>query len=136
VTTQNRQCRVLVVDDNHDFADSFAEILDTRGYDTTVCYDGLRGRDVLLSLRPDVAVLDIGMPGLNGFELATIARASIGLDLLMIAVTGWTEPEHKRQARDVGFNFHVAKPPDPAHVVGLIQEWMRGKSGPRSSPIS
>ncbi|MDQ3038562.1 MAG: PAS domain-containing protein [Pseudomonadota bacterium] len=111
VTTSHR---ILVVDDNRDGADSLSEMLKMMGNDTRTAYDGQEGVDLAAEFRPDVMLLDIGLPKLNGYEACRrIREQSWGKDVVMIAVTGWGQDEDRRRSRDAGFDLHLVKPVDP-----------------------
>ena len=102
-----------MVDDNRDAADSLAMMLKMMGHDTTTAYDGLEAIQVAATLRPDVIFLDIGMPKLNGYQVAQRIRAAPwGRSMTLIAVTGWGQSEDKRRAHEAGFDHHFTKPLD------------------------
>jgi len=115
--------RVLIVDDNRDFADSLAAVLRMAGHELCVTYNGA---DAVASARmwsPDVVLLDIGMPLMNGYEAARrIREALAGKPLLLIAITGWGQAEDRRRSSAAGFDHHLVKPIDPAALAGLIAE--------------
>ncbi|MEO7852991.1 MAG: ATP-binding protein [Rubrivivax sp.] len=103
--------QVLVVDDNHDSADSMAELLGLLGFDTVVAYDGVEGLSRAAELRPQVAILDLGMPLMGGLELAQRLRAADwGRDMLLIALSGWGRDDDRRQTAEAGFDHHFVKP--------------------------
>ena len=105
--------RVLVADDNRDSADGIATLLQFDGHDVRVAYSGIDALRLAEEFRPQLALLDIGMPGMNGHELARRIRASdIGRDILLVAVTGWGQEEDKRLAEAAGFDQHRVKPVD------------------------
>ncbi|VTT98138.1 histidine kinase : Chemotaxis protein methyltransferase CheR OS=Polaromonas naphthalenivorans (strain CJ2) PE=4 SV=1: PAS_9: PAS_4: PAS_9: PAS_4: PAS_9: PAS_8: PAS_4: PAS_8: PAS_3: PAS_3: HisKA: HATPase_c: Response_reg [Gemmataceae bacterium] len=115
--------RVLVADDNRDAADSLAMMLRLRGHEVHTAYDGRAAVEAAARLRPDVAVLDIGMPGLTGYDAARRIRAeSWGRDMTLVAVTGWGQEEDKRRATEAGFDRHLTKPVDPA----ALEEFLAG----------
>src|SRR5687768_9385127 len=87
--------RILVVDDNRDAADSLEVLLRAYGHEVTVAYDGLEAVEAARTFRPDIALLDIGLPKLNGFDVARRIRASQGERVLLIAVTGWGQDEDR-----------------------------------------
>ena len=110
---ENRQ-RVLVVDDNRDAAESLGMLLELEDCTVSVAYDGQQALEVLDAFKPDVALLDIGMPGMDGYELARRIRATQrGRNLLLVALTGWGQAEDKKRAADAGFDEHLTKPIDP-----------------------
>lgn len=103
--------RILVVDDNTDAADLLGEALSLSGYETRVAYDGPSALALAATFHPDMALLDLGLPGMNGFELATRLHATAGLeDLKFIAVTGYGLAGDRRRAIESGFEAHVLKP--------------------------
>jgi PAS domain S-box-containing protein len=112
--------RVLVADDNRDAADTLCRILALYGYEVRCAYDGAGALEICESFRPQVAVLDIGMPVLNGYELARELRARHGGKLRLIALTGWGGEADVRRAREAGFDHHVTKPADPATLNEVI----------------
>ena len=108
-----RQARVLVVDDNQDGAEMLAELLVGRGYDTRVAHDAPAALDVAAEFAPDVALLDIGLPAMDGYELAARLRELPGLSRLrLIAVTGYGRKEDRRRTQEAGFHLHLVKPID------------------------
>jgi PAS domain S-box-containing protein len=103
--------RVLIADDNKDAADSLAVLLRMEGHEVTVVYDGGHALTAIESLRPEVAVLDIGMPGLDGYEVAQKVRSSpTRTSLTLVAVTGWGQALDKARAIEAGFDHHFTKP--------------------------
>jgi len=117
-------CHVLVVDDNRDAADSMAVFLELAGFDTQVELDGARALDLAAASAPDVVLLDIGLPGLDGYEVARRLRTLPDGDrCLLIALTGYGQQDDRRRAHEAGFDVHLVKPADPDAVVELIQEW-------------
>jgi PAS domain S-box-containing protein len=107
--------RVLVVDDNVDAASSLAMMLKLMGNDTQTAHDGLEAMDMAAAFKPDVILLDIGMPKLNGYEVARrIRQEAWGRNVVLVACTGWGQEEDKRRSQEAGFNLHMVKPVDPA----------------------
>lgn len=105
--------RVLVVDDNLDSADTLAVLVGLLGAEVHVARDGPAALAETESFHPDAVLLDIGMPGMNGYEVARRIRAMPGCDTMkLIALTGWGEEEDRRLARDSGFDHHLVKPVD------------------------
>ncbi len=111
--------RILVVDDNRDGADSLAELLRCHGADVVVAYDGNRALEALTTFRPSVALVDIGMPEMDGYELARRARALDGA-LIIIALTGWGEEQDRRRSKEAGMDHHLIKPVDFPFLVSLL----------------
>jgi len=103
--------RVLIADDNRDAADSLAMLLRMEGHDVRVVHDGRRAVAAIDAFRPQVALLDIGMPELNGYEVAQhIRQGPLGTLITLVAVTGWGQASDKEQAAAAGFNYHLTKP--------------------------
>ena len=103
--------RVLIVDDNKDAVDSLAELLRMVGHNVQTAYDGQSLVDAASHFEPDVVVLDIGMPRVDGYAAARAIRAQPwGADILLIAMTGWAQTEDKRRAAEAGFDTHLVKP--------------------------
>jgi len=113
--------RILIVDDNRDGADSLSELLKMMGNDTRTAYDGQQGVALAEEYRPDVTLLDIGLPTLNGYEVCQLIRQQPwGQDVLLIAVTGWGQDEDRRRSREAGFDHHIVKPVDPQALMRMI----------------
>jgi signal transduction histidine kinase/ActR/RegA family two-component response regulator len=114
--------RVLVVDDNRDFAASLAMILRDMGNEVRVEYDGLDGLRAAEAFQPTISFLDIGLPGIDGYELAKRMRA-MGLDedSILVAVTGWGQKDDKARSTAAGFDYHVVKPLDPAELPTILR---------------
>jgi two-component system CheB/CheR fusion protein len=103
--------RVLVVDDNVDAARTLADLLALDGHEAYVAHDGPSAVEAARRLRPDVAILDIGLPGFSGLEVARRLRSDPSLGgLLLVALSGWVQPEDLVRSREAGFDHHLAKP--------------------------
>jgi len=114
--------RVLVVDDNRDAAESLAVMLALSGHELATAHDGQAAFDALARFQADVVLLDIGMPGMNGYEVAERLRGTPdGRRLFMVALTGWGQEEDKRRAMEAGFDLHLTKPVDPAAVHKVLE---------------
>jgi PAS domain S-box-containing protein len=114
--------KVLVADDNRDAADSLQRILSLYGYQVEVAYDGTAAIRLDGAFHPKVAVLDIGMPGANGFEVARSIREARGDGVTLIALTGWGQEGDRRRAMEAGFDYHLTKPVDPGALNDLLVE--------------
>ena len=113
---------VLVVDDNIDAADSLGELLSAWGYAVTVAHDGPAALAALQDTLPDIALLDIGMPAMDGYELAAHLRFQPGCaELPIVAITGSGGPEDVRRSRAKGFSAHLVKPVSPASLMTLLK---------------
>ena len=103
--------RILVVDDNRDAADSLAKLIRSFGLDAKAVYAGAEAIEATAEFLPDMALVDIGMPGMDGFETVTELRRRRGnVNLIVVAVTAWSRDEDKRRAYDSGFDLHAPKP--------------------------
>ena len=114
--------RVLVADDNRDAADSLQRILALYGHEVKVAYDGAGALALADAFRPRVAVLDLEMPGSNGYDVARVFRSRNGGDLTLVALTGWGQEADRRRSREAGFDYHLTKPVDPAALNELLSE--------------
>jgi CheY-like chemotaxis protein len=111
--------RILVVDDNQDAADSLSAVLRLRGHEVRTAYDGLAAVEAAGLFTPEVTFLDIGLPRLNGYEVARrIREHDWGKRMYLIALTGWGQPDDRAKAREAGFDRHLTKPVDP----GLLEQ--------------
>ena len=116
-----RQCRILIADDLWDCVESQAMMLRLAGHDVQTAHDGLEAVQAAATFRPDVVLLDIGMPKMNGCEAARhIRQQPWGKEMLLIALTGWGQDEDKRRAFEAGFDYHLTKPVDPAALEKLL----------------
>jgi PAS domain S-box-containing protein len=115
--------RVLVVDDNRDAAKSLAMLLKLMGHQVDTAHDGLEGVARAATFRADIILLDIGMPGLNGYEAARRIRQQNGHPApKLVALTGWGQEEDRRRSAEAGFDAHLVKPVDVAALTRLVEE--------------
>jgi PAS domain S-box-containing protein len=113
--------RLLVVDDNRDAANSLAMLLRMQGYEVRVAHGGAEALAITKTYTPEMIFLDIGMPGMDGYEVARKLRAQPGLGSVVIAaLTGWGQEEDRRRTTEAGFNYHLVKPPEPKVVQQLL----------------
>ena len=120
-TLPSTRRRVLVVDDNRDAAESLGLLLEMENCTVSVAFDGIQGLEALETFKPDVALLDIGMPGMDGYELARrIRETPRGRDVVLVALTGWGQADDKKRAMEAGFNEHLTKPVDPDLLARVI----------------
>jgi len=113
--------RILVVDDNRDAADSLAEVLELLGHEVATAYDGLEAVERVRSFEPDLTLMDLGMPRLDGYDAARRIREQPEYhSLKLVALSGWGQAEDKRRSREAGFNDHLVKPVDIAVLEKLI----------------
>jgi CheY-like chemotaxis protein len=111
---------VLVVDDNVDAAESLADLLRTRGQRVSVAHNGQDALAQALQHRPDVVLLDIGLPGMNGYEVATALRRQDGGGPALVAITGYGQDADARRAAAAGFDRHLVKPVDAAELEQVL----------------
>ena len=111
--------RMLVVDDNQDAADSLAELLRRLGNEVITANNGPAALEAIQSFSPSVVLLDLGMPGMSGYEVAQRARGLVGgRECILVAVTGWGQEDDRRRTKEAGFNHHLVKPVE----IGVLQE--------------
>jgi CheY-like chemotaxis protein len=121
--------RILVVDDNQDSATGLALILSLMGHDTRTANDGLEAIEVAAEFQPDAALLDIGMPKLNGYEAARRLRETEwGQQMLLVALTGWGQEADRLRSSNAGFDAHLIKPVNVAEIQRLLAK-MRAAEG-------
>jgi signal transduction histidine kinase/ActR/RegA family two-component response regulator len=126
VATGSVTQRVLVVDDNRDAADSLGTLLQLQGAEVRVVYDGHAALGVLREFRPTVIFLDLGMPGLDGFEVARRIRQREDFrGIALVAVTGWGQEQDRRRTRAAGFDRHLVKPIDPGNMHSVLASLAR-----------
>jgi signal transduction histidine kinase/ActR/RegA family two-component response regulator len=114
--------KILVVDDNVDAADTLEALLDMDGFEVTTAYDGLAAVAAAASTLPDAVVMDIGMPGLDGYEAAREIRLQPrGKDVVLIALTGWGQATDKQRASHAGFDHHLVKPVDYSRLLACLR---------------
>jgi signal transduction histidine kinase/ActR/RegA family two-component response regulator len=122
-------CRILVVDDNRDAAEMLAMYLRSDGHEVRVAADGHAALTEAAAFRPEVALLDIGMPGLSGYDVArTLRRDPETASTLLVAITGWGQDGDRRLAMAAGFDAHLTKPADPAAISVLLNERARRRA--------
>jgi len=115
--------RILVVDDLKDSADSLAMMLKTKGHEVRTAYDGQEAIEAAKEFRPEVVLLDIGMPRVDGYEAARRIREECDYEkLVLIAITGWGHDENRAKTREAGFDHHLVKPVEPATLSRLLAE--------------
>lgn len=115
--------RILIVDDNEDAVSTLNMMLHLAGHDTRTARDGIEAVDVANTYRPNVVLLDIGMPRMNGYEAAeTIRKQSWGSKMALIAMTGWGQESDRQKSKDSGFDEHLVKPVDPQVLLKLLKK--------------
>ena len=113
--------RVLVVDDNEDSAESLTLLLRLQGHLVESAHDGRHALETAERFHPDVVLLDIGMPGMNGYEVCReIRKQPWGSEMLLIAQTGWGQDQDRQRTKDAGFDGHLTKPIDHARLETIL----------------
>lgn len=113
--------RVLVIDDNTDAADTLGEVLSLSGHHVEVAYTGPSGLEAARKIIPQVVLCDLGLPGMNGYEVASeLRRSPATATARIIAVSGYGQPEDRRRSQEAGFDLHLTKPVDPAALTRLL----------------
>jgi CheY-like chemotaxis protein len=131
-------CRILVVDDNEDAADSLSILLQLTGHDIRTAQDGHEAVQAATAFKPDIVLLDIGLPKMNGYEVARILRQEPwSKRMTLIAMTGWGQDEDKRRALEAGFDHHLTKPVDPTELLQLLESvaGRRAENGKRRDSL-
>lgn len=119
-------CRILVVDDNEDGADTLAEVLNGRGYETRVAHDGPTALRIAEDFRPDIAFLDIGLPVMDGYELAGRLREIAALSgIRLIALTGYGQESDRKKTQAAGFHHHLVKPVDLDALEAIVRAYLQ-----------
>jgi CheY-like chemotaxis protein/two-component sensor histidine kinase len=122
---------VLVVDDNRDAAESLAMLLRMEGHVVHIAYDGPTALDAVQSMRPRAVLLDLGLPGIDGFQVAERIRSMPdGARILLVAISGYGQDEHRRRAKQTGFDRHFVKPIDPVAITELLEAQRQADSRP------
>jgi CheY-like chemotaxis protein len=115
--------RILVVDDNPDSAISLEKLLTITGHEAKIAHDGLAAVAEAERFRPEVILLDIGLPRLNGYDACRLIREKPwGASMILIAVTGWGQEEDRRRSREAGFDGHMVKPVDLDELMRLLDD--------------
>ena len=115
--------RVLVVDDLQASAETLMTLLEMEGFEVRMAHDGQEALQMAREFRPDVVLLDIGLPGMNGFEVAHGLRSQEeSRDALLIALTGYGEAESRNRSAQAGFDFHMVKPADVNLLLSMLSD--------------
>lgn len=129
--SRNRPLRVLIADDHVDAAETLAMVMSLEGHAVAVASHGEGAIELAAKIQPDVAILDIGMPGLDGHTVAQrIRQTPWGASCLVVALTGFGEAEDKLRAHGAGFDDHFTKPVDPTQLLGRINAWRLNRFQP------
>jgi signal transduction histidine kinase/DNA-binding response OmpR family regulator len=136
VTTAPDAC-ILIVDDNHDVADSTAMLLRAVGWKVHLAYDGEEAIRSARMLHPDAVLLDIGLPGVDGYQVAERIRAEPGNQApLIVAVSGYGQEEHRRRSKRAGFDHHVVKPIDPTVLTQLLASALHSRHAAAQTAVA
>jgi len=123
--------RILVVDDNEDAAETIATLLELWGHRTATAHNGPDALDMARRFGPDLAFLDIGLPGMSGYEVARRFRAEPALErTVLVALTGWGNEDDRRRSREAGFDFHLTKPAEPSAIHAALVQLLAVRSQP------
>ncbi len=129
--TPRSRRRVLVVDDNVDGAESLAKVLQICGHEARTAHGGPEALDAARQFQPDVVLLDIGLPGMNGYEVAKRLRGDPALaGAMLVALTGWGSEDDKRQSREAGFDYHLTKPVEVTSIQSILARVATGGGQP------
>jgi CheY-like chemotaxis protein len=114
--------RILICDDNREAATALTQLLKLNGHDATPCFDGAACLQHAINWRPHAALLDIGMPFMDGWEVArNLRQLDIGHPIVLIAVTNHDEPKHRARSIAAGFDAHLAKPPSIERILEILR---------------
>jgi len=114
--------RVLIAEDDRDSAASLEALVTDEGHQTRCVYRGRAVLGAVHEFNPHVVLLDIGMPGINGYDIARILRKTFGSRPTLIAVTAWTKSADKLMAKAAGFDYHFGKPYDPPSLLAILRD--------------
>jgi CheY-like chemotaxis protein len=127
--------RILIVDDNRDAAVSLATLLQITGHETFMSHDGRAAIEAAQKHRPDLVLLDIGLPTFNGYEVCRQIRGQPwGKEMVLIALTGWGQSEDRRKSRDAGFDGHLVKPVNYGDLVKMLRTLVAARR-PEEQPV-
>ena len=119
--------RILIVDDNKDLATSLARLLRLLGHEVEVVFDGLKAIEAVRAYHPRVILLDLGLPSIDGYQVARNLRQEGFKDIVIIALSGYGQEEDRRRSQEAGMNYHVTKPADVKTISNLIAQPIGGE---------
>lgn len=125
--------KIAIVEDNDDVRDLLRMKLSRLGHKVVTARDGIEGVKVLVDERPDLALVDLGLPGIDGYQVARQTRDQIGNEVVLVAVSGFGQPEDKRRALDSGFDEHITKPADVKDIENVLRRFPPRNSAPEAS---
>jgi signal transduction histidine kinase/DNA-binding response OmpR family regulator len=134
--TEVGHSRILLVEDNEDARQMLQMLLTLGGHQVYAAHDGVSGLEMAAATSPDIAVIDLGLPGMDGYEVARRLRAGRGKDVGLIALSGYGQPEDRRKALAAGFDTHVVKPVDPTHLSVVIASLQRRRREESDTPLA
>jgi two-component system CheB/CheR fusion protein len=124
------RARILIVEDHEDSREMLRHFLELEGYDVRVAEDGRRGLDSALAEQPVIALIDLGLPELDGFQVARAIRDRYGRSVWLVALTSRTATADRRKSAEAGFDLHVAKPVAPDRLRGILRDIVSRATGP------
>jgi len=125
---------VLLIEDNADARRTLRQLLEQDGHRVDEDGDGLSGLARAEATRPDIILVDIGLPGMDGYELARRIRAQRGAEPILVAVTGYGQADDQRRSREAGFDAHLTKPVTPDHLAEVLARLARRPPARRAAP--
>ncbi len=129
--------RILVADDNRDAAESLGMVLKFAGYEVAIAFNGADALALGASERPRAAIIDIGMPGMSGHEVARRMRLEAwGKNAVLVALTGWGQDQDKQAAKAAGFDEHLTKPVEPEEVERVLEGLLKSRIGPDTGGVA
>jgi CheY-like chemotaxis protein len=114
--------RLVLVEDSPDICDALGDLLRVEGHEVEIASDGVKGAELIARVHPDLALVDIGLPGLNGYQVAERVRSEVGGTVRMVALTGYGQPEDAARALSAGFDGHMKKPLDLNALSRLLND--------------
>jgi DNA-binding response OmpR family regulator len=133
---ESGRCRILLVEDNEDAREMLHMLLTLAGHDVQGAADGPSGIEMAQAMDPDIVVIDLGLPGMDGYEVARQLRAGLKTGVGLIALSGYGQSADRRKALEAGFDTHLVKPVDPNHLSGVIASIQRRQQDPSRHPSS
>jgi CheY-like chemotaxis protein len=118
----DKKLRIVVVEDQNDAREALEMLLDLEGHEVRAAANGAEGLKLILDHRPQVALLDIGLPQMNGYELAAAIREQVGGKIQLVAMSGYGQPDDVRRAEEAGFDRHLTKPVDPRRLASALRD--------------
>ena len=122
IAAQERRSQILIVEDNVDTASGLARLFHLHGHEIRTAHDGPQAINEAVAFRPEFVLLDIGLPGMDGYQVARRLREEGLQDAVIIAVSGYGDEEARRRSREAGINYHLVKPVDHNALVTLIDQ--------------